>query len=111
MIASTDTDRLPIAFAALGDDMRWTILQRIGAAPASATSIAASLPISRQAIARHIDVLRQAGLVEPEHHGREVRYRAIGSRISAVARDLDAIARSWDARLRKIKELAEQDPG
>jgi DNA-binding transcriptional ArsR family regulator len=111
MIASTDPDRLPIAFAALGDDMRWTILQRLGAAPASATSIAASLPISRQAIARHIDVLRQAGLVEAEHHGREVRYRAIGSRISALARDLDAIARSWDARLRKIKELAERDPG
>jgi DNA-binding transcriptional ArsR family regulator len=111
MIASTDTDRLPIAFAALGDDMRWTILQRIGAAPASATSIAASLPISRQAIARHIDVLRRAGLVEAEPHGREVRYRAIGSRITALARDLDAIARSWDARLRKIKELAERDPG
>jgi DNA-binding transcriptional ArsR family regulator len=111
MIASTSTDRLPIAFAALGDDMRWTILQRLGAAPASATSIAASLPISRQAIARHIDVLRQAGLVEAEHHGREVRYHAIGSRISALARDLDAIARSWDARLRKIKELAERDPG
>jgi DNA-binding transcriptional ArsR family regulator len=110
MIASTDTERLPIAFAALGDDMRWTILQRLGAAPASATSVAAGLPISRQAVARHIDVLRQAGLVEAEHHGREVRYRAIGSRISALARDLDAVARGWESRLRKVKELAEESP-
>lgn len=109
MTAGTETERLPVAFAALGDDMRWTILQRLGAAPASATTVAASLPISRQAVARHIDVLRRAGLVEAEHHGREVRYRAIGSRISALARDLDAIARSWDARLQTIKALAERD--
>lgn len=109
MIASLDSDRLPVAFAALGDDMRWSILQRLGAAPASATSLAASLPITRQAVARHIEVLRQAGLVEAEQHGREVRYRAIGSRISALARDLDAVARGWDARLRLVKELAERD--
>lgn len=109
MTTSTATERLPAAFAALGDDMRWMILQRLGAAPASATSVAASLPISRQAVARHIDLLRQAGLVEAEHHGREVRYRAIGSRISSLARDLDAIAHIWDARLQTIKALAEED--
>jgi DNA-binding transcriptional ArsR family regulator len=109
MIATSDIERLPTVFAALGDDMRWAILQRLGAAPASATTIAATLPITRQAVARHIDVLRQAGLVEAEPHGREVRFRAIGSRISALARDLDAVARNWDTRLRKIKELAEQE--
>jgi DNA-binding transcriptional ArsR family regulator len=108
MSAGTDTD-LPVAFAALGDDMRWTILQRLGVAPASASALAANLPITRQAVARHLDLLRQAGLVEPEPHGREVRYRALGSRISSLARDLDAIARGWDTRLRRIKAVAEEE--
>jgi DNA-binding transcriptional ArsR family regulator len=108
MSVGTDT-ALPVAFAALGDDMRWTILQRLGAAPASASALAANLPITRQAVARHLDVLRRAGLVEPEPHGREVRYRALGSRISSLARDLDAIARGWDTRLQWIKAVAEQD--
>jgi DNA-binding transcriptional ArsR family regulator len=100
-------ERLPAAFAALGDDTRWELLQRLGTAPASATTLAADRPISRQAVARHLEVLREAGLVETEVHGREVRYRAIGSRLSALARDLDTLAAGWERRLRTIKAAAE----
>jgi len=100
-------ESLPAAFAALGDDTRWGLLQRLGTAPASATTLAADQPISRQAVARHLEVLREAGLVETEIHGREVRYRAIGSRLSALARDLEAVAQGWDGRLRAIKATAE----
>ncbi|MFB6611354.1 ArsR/SmtB family transcription factor [Agromyces sp. NPDC056379] len=101
------TESLPAAFAALGDDTRWELLQRLGTAPASATTLAADRPISRQAVARHLEVLREAGLVETEIHGREVRYRAIGSRLSALARDLDLLAQGWERRLRTIKAAAE----
>ena len=52
-------------------------------------------------------MLREAGLVETEVHGREVRYRAIGSRLSALARDLDSLAQGWERRLRTIKAAAE----
>ena len=104
---TTGTESLPAAFAALGDDTRWRLLQRLGTAPASATALAADQPISRQAVARHLEVLREAGLVETEIHGREVRYRAIGSRLSALARDLDAVAQGWESRLRTIKAAAE----
>jgi hypothetical protein len=53
-------------------------------------------------------VLRAAGLVEAETHGRELVHRALGGRLSALARDLDRIAESWDRRLADIKRLAEE---
>ncbi|GAB08519.1 putative ArsR family transcriptional regulator [Gordonia araii NBRC 100433] len=96
-------------FAALADDSRWEILVRLGREPASASALAAEFPISRQAIAKHLRVLSDAGLVEPIRAGREVRYEAIGSELSRVARRLDDIARGWDRRLRRIKELAEEN--
>jgi len=65
--------------------MRWTILQRLGAASGIGDRRRSRSPISRQAVARDIDLLRQAGLIESERHGREVSYRAIGARTSALA--------------------------
>ena len=103
------TGALTAVFAALGDDTRWAILVRVGESPASASALAAQLPISRQAIAKHLDVLRGAGLVTTERHGREVRFVAIGDRLSQTARELDRVADVWDSRLADIKALAEAD--
>ena len=94
-------------FAALADDTRWAILTRLGHTPASASALARELPVSRQAIVKHLEVLRAAGLVEAETQGRELVHRALGSRLSSLARDLDRIAESWDRRLSDIKRLAE----
>ena len=94
-------------FAALADDTRWRILTRVGEAPASASALARELPVSRQAIVKHLEVLRGAGLVEAERQGRELVHRAIGGTLSDVARDLEQIAVSWDRRLARIKRLAE----
>lgn len=57
-------------FAALGDDTRWAILSRLGEAPASASALARELPVSRQAIVKHLDVLEAAGLVVSRREGR-----------------------------------------
>lgn len=95
------------AFAALGDETRWQILVRLGRAPASASALAAEFPISRQAIVKHLDVLRSAGLVTAEKQGREMRYAPIGAKISALGRDLQQIAAVWDQRLARIKQAAE----
>jgi len=84
------------ACAALADSSRWEILQHIGAEPLSASELAERLPISRQAIARHLTVLADAGLAEPEQAGRQLRYRALGGRLSELARQLDRIGRGWD---------------
>ena len=101
------SETLSPVFAALGDETRWQILVRLGESPASASAVARDLPITRQAVVRHLDVLRAAGLVEANPRGREVVFTPLGGRLSALARELNRIADSWDARLRRIKELAE----
>jgi DNA-binding transcriptional ArsR family regulator len=95
-------------FAALGDDTRWAILARLGEAPASASALAREFPVSRQAIVKHVEVLREAGLVESEQVGRELVHRALGGRLSDVARELERIGEAWDKRLARIKRLAEK---
>lgn len=101
------TETLTPVFAALGDETRWAILVRLGEAPASASALARELPISRQGIVKHLELLAGAGLVESERVGRELVYRALGGRLSDVARELERIGRSWDVRLARIKRLAE----
>ena len=101
------TATLVPVFAALGDDTRWSILTALGEGDASASALAGRLPVSRQAIAKHRAVLQDVGLVEPVRAGREVRYRVLGSQLSATASRLDAIGAGWDRRLVAIREIAE----
>lgn len=101
------TATLVPVFAALGDDTRWSILAALGEGDASASTLAGRLPVSRQAIAKHLGVLQQVGLVEPVRVGREVRYRVVGSQLSATGHRLEAIGAEWDRRLAAIKEIAE----
>jgi DNA-binding transcriptional ArsR family regulator len=94
-------------FAALGDETRWSILAALGEGDASASALAGRLPVSRQAIAKHLAQLQDVGLVEPVRVGREVQFRVIGSQLSITARRLDAIGAEWDRRLEAIKRIAE----
>ncbi|TCC30491.1 ArsR/SmtB family transcription factor [Kribbella sindirgiensis] len=93
--------------SALADETRWSILTTLGEGDASASALARRLPVTRQAIAKHLAVLHEVGLVETVQAGREVRYRVIGTELSAMARRLDAIGTEWDRRLATIKHLAE----
>lgn len=101
------TGTLVPVFAALGDETRWSVLAALGEGDASASALAGRLPVTRQAIAKHLAVLQGAGLVEPVRVGREVQYRVLGSQLSETARLLDTIGAEWDRRLAAIKELAE----
>jgi len=98
---------MPGVLSVLADETRWRILSEIGAADLSASALACRLPVSRQAIAKHLVVLADAGLVESVRAGREIRYRALGARLSALANDLEVIGRRWDRRLDAIKRIAE----
>ena len=98
---------LPTVLAALADETRWRILTEVGRADLSASALADRLPVSRQAIAKHLAVLSDAGLVESVRSGREVRFRALGARLSTLARDLESLGRQWDQRLSAIKRIAE----
>jgi len=99
---------LPTMCAALGDPTRWDVLTQLGEGAKSASALARELPVSRQAIGKHLEVLREVGLVESEQRGREVVYLAVGAQLNALARELDRIGRSWETRLLRIKELAER---
>ncbi|MGA7149620.1 MAG: metalloregulator ArsR/SmtB family transcription factor [Microbacterium sp.] len=101
------TDTLVPVFAALGDRTRWSILAALGEGDASASALAGRLPVSRQAIAKHLGVLQEVGLVETVRVGREVQYRIVGAELSATARRLDAVGAAWERRLDAIKEIAE----
>lgn len=100
-------DTLVATFAALGDPTRWAVLSALGEGDASASALAGRLPVSRQAIAKHLAVLESVGLVEQVRVGREVQFRALGSALSETARELDRVGTLWDARLRAIREIAE----
>jgi DNA-binding transcriptional ArsR family regulator len=96
-------------FAALADPTRWRVLSLLAErGEATATTLAGDLPVSRVAVIKHLVVLDRAGLVQSRRHGREVRYTVRPDRLSATARQLDAIAGQWDARLAAIKRLAEE---
>jgi hypothetical protein len=94
-------------FAALADDTRWTILTRLGEAPAWGSAVGRELPVWRLGFNKHLGGLRGAGLVEAEQRGRELVHRALGGRLSDVAHDLEHIAAGWDRSLARIKRLAE----
>ncbi len=95
-------------FAALGDAHRQQLLvmlARDGAA--SASSLAPSLNVSRQAVDRHLRVLSGAGLLEPRRSGREVLYSVRRTQLDRSADWLRELADSWDRRLSTIKTAAE----
>jgi DNA-binding transcriptional ArsR family regulator len=73
----------------------------------TATSLSERLPVTRQAVAKHLAVLDRAGLVHAAPAGRERHYRVDEAQLARAAAQLAAVGTSWDARLRRIKRMAE----
>jgi DNA-binding transcriptional ArsR family regulator len=93
-------------FVALADPSRRAVLAALASGgPATATDLASRLPITRQAIAKHLAVLTVAGLViaEPGER-RRVRYRLNSAPIQVAQQFLAALARDWDSRLDALKD-------
>jgi DNA-binding transcriptional ArsR family regulator len=93
-------------FAALADPSRRTILAALASGgPATATDLAARLPITRQAIAKHLALLTEAGLVTAEPgERRRVRYRLRSAPMRVAQQFLAALARDWDGPLSALKD-------
>jgi DNA-binding transcriptional ArsR family regulator len=106
--AGVRDDPASLVFAALADPTRREVLGLLGVeGERTATALAERLPISRQAIVKHLAVLDEAGLVEGHRVGREVRYAVRPEALVATARWMAALANDWDRRLAAIKRLAE----
>jgi DNA-binding transcriptional ArsR family regulator len=94
--------------AALADPTRWDLINQIAdRGGTTATVLAHGLPVSRQAVVKHLGILAQAGLVTGRRSGREMRYSVHTERLDETARWMAAAARRWDTRLAAIKALAE----
>jgi DNA-binding transcriptional ArsR family regulator len=95
-------------WAAVGDPTRRRVLEALlEQGDATTTTLAAGLPVTRQAVAKHLVVLDRVGLVAGERHGREVRYAVRPERLDAAAESMARVAAQWDRRLARIKRLAE----
>lgn len=93
---------------ALADPTRRQLLDLLAAqGEATATKLAERVPVSRQAVVKHLAVLDAAGLVSGRRVGREVRYAVQPAALDATARWMAALAADWDRRLADIKRIAE----
>jgi DNA-binding transcriptional ArsR family regulator len=94
--------------SALADPTRRQLLDRLAArGEVTATQLAEDLPVSRQAIVKHLNVLDTAGLVAANRVGREVRYAVRSEALDTTARWMSSLAADWDRRLAIVKRLAE----
>jgi predicted ArsR family transcriptional regulator len=90
--------------AALADPSRRALFERLNTqGPASASQLATELPISRQAIAKHLNLLDSVGLVDRTAQGRQVVYTARVKPLQDVADWLETVGDAWDARLERLK--------
>lgn len=95
-------------WSAVGDPTRRRMLDLLlTAGGGTATSLSEQLPVTRQAVAKHLGVLDRHGLVHATAEGREKRYRIDAAQLDRAVTQLAAVGRSWDARLRRIKQIAE----
>ena len=93
---------------ALADPTRRDLLEQISRhGDATATMLAANLPITRQAVVQHLSVLDAAGLVVGRHVGREHRFELRTEGLSETATWMQGLAEQWDRRLEAIRDLAE----
>ena len=95
-------------WSAIGDPTRRRMLDLLLAhGEATATSLGQQLPVTRQAVAKHLVVLDRVGLVRATPAGREKRYRVDEAQLATAVAQLESVGAAWDSRLRRIKRLAE----
>jgi DNA-binding transcriptional ArsR family regulator len=97
------SDPQPV-LAALADPTRRAVFERLNSrGPASASQLALELPVTRQAIAKHLSHLDSVGLVDRSLEGRQVVYAARVAPLGEVASWLETVGSEWDQRLHKLR--------
>lgn len=95
-------------WSAVGDPTRRRMLGLLLAGGgATATTLSQQLPVTRQAVAKHLSVLDRAGLVHVTPSGRERLYEVDEAQLARAVAQLSSVGAAWDARLRRIKRIAE----
>jgi DNA-binding transcriptional ArsR family regulator len=112
-VNQTVMDEAPDAvFAALADPTRRRVLRLVAErGPASATLLEHDLPVTRQAIVKHLGVLNRAGLVSAQRAGQEVRYALVPGSLEEASDWIAEIGSRWDERLARLRQVVlDQNP-
>ncbi|MDQ3781923.1 MAG: metalloregulator ArsR/SmtB family transcription factor [Actinomycetota bacterium] len=108
-LAGGVTDPQPL-FAALSDPTRRALFERLSSqGPASATTLAAGLPVTRQAVAKHLAALDGVGLVKRTTVGREVRYAVILDPLADMTTWVTEVGSKWEGRLEQLRRSLGED--
>ena len=107
-----DDHRGEAVFAALADPTRRAVLRSVASGEAStATELAARLPVSRQAVAKHLAQLESARLVDGARVGRETRFQATPAPLGDAIEWMTAVGTQWDERLAALGEAVKAQGG
>ena len=95
-------------WSAIGDPTRRRMLDLLlTTGEGTATTLGQQLPVTRQAVAKHLTVLDRVGLVQSRSAGREKLYHVDEAQLARAVAQLTSVTDAWDARLQRIKRLAE----
>jgi DNA-binding transcriptional ArsR family regulator len=104
-VADTVDDDL---WSAIGDPTRRRMLDLLLIdGDGTATTLSRQLPVTRQAVSKHLGVLDRVGLVRATPVSREKRYRVDDAQLARAVAQLSSVGSAWDARLKRIKRIAE----
>jgi DNA-binding transcriptional ArsR family regulator len=91
-------------FSALADSTRRNVVEALASREtATATELAAELPVTRQAVSKHLTALGAAGLVEGERQGRETRYRLVPEAFGDALSWMEQVGTQWEQRLAALR--------
>lgn len=97
-------------FAALADPTRRRVVAELSSdGPLTGTELASRLPVSRQAVAKHLAALESAGLATARRSGREARYGLSTESFAQAEAWMAAIGASWERRLQHFKQFVETE--
>jgi DNA-binding transcriptional ArsR family regulator len=101
----SDDERAGAVFVALADPTRRAVVRSLAERPTvTASALAAELPMSRQAVAKHLAQLAHAGLVTGRREGRETRYRLTPEPLDDAVRWMAEVGAAWDDRLARLRD-------
>lgn len=104
MTSAVDDD----LWSAIGDPTRRTMIDLLlEGGTGTATSLSERLPVTRQAVSKHLAVLDRVGLVHAASAGRERHFEVDEAQLARAVAQLSSVGATWDARLRRIKRIAE----
>ena len=98
-------DNIGAVFAALADPTRRQVVRSLSRQPElTASGLAGELPMTRQAVTKHLAALDRAGLVSARREGRETRYTLTPAPLTEAMRWMDDVGAEWDARLARLAD-------